>query len=390
MPGKKSNVWGSCLEVIIACPNATNKSRRGCSRAGVLGDGLFDPEPWYPVKRHAGKGASGGKLEKSFPPRAGACAIQLTLHALMADSATEAKPGKLAMAKRSTQPPSKRPANLSAQEIEAAIPKLQRRLRELEQAQIDRWDDEVRNGLDSVQQRVEETLVDVFGPDSLENRRYEVPHFSHMVPMSMMDETSDHKWIEGYRSAISEASQKVRTAIEMLQEKLEDLGQAPISRVERAINRTSDSNRVFVVHGHDEEAKQSVARFVERIGLEPIILHEQPDKGRTIIEKFEQNAEPVGFAIIIATPDDVGAATNDLDNLQGRARQNVILELGYFVGRLGRDKVCVLTKGGIEMPSDYIGVIYKELDPNGAWKTELARELRAAGLEVDFEKVVMG
>lgn len=308
----------------------------------------------------------------------------------MADSATERKPGKLAMAKRSTQPPSKRPANLSAQEIEAAIPKLRRRLRELEQVKIERWDDEVRNRLDSVQKKVEETLVDVFGPDSLEYRRYEVPHFSRMVPMSAMGEIPDHQRVKGYHRAILEASQKIQTAIEMLQEKLKDTGQVPISGAARAVNRASDSNRVFVVHGHDEEAKQSVARFLERIGLEPIILHEQPDKGRTIIEKFEQNAEPVGFAIVIATPDDVGAANNDRDNLQGRARQNVILELGYFVGRLGRDKVCVLTKGGIEMPSDYIGVIYKVLDPNGAWRTELARELRAAGLEVDFKKVVMG
>ena len=373
-----------------APPLAQNKSRRGGFRTGVFCDGLFDPEPWYPVERDAGKGASGGKSEKSFPRRAGACAIQLTLHVLMADSATDAKPGKLAMARRTTQPPSKRPANLSAQEIEIAIPKLQRRLRELEQVQIDRWDDEVRNRLDGLQQKVDETLVDVFGPDSLEYQRYGVTHFSHMVPMSAMGETSDFQRIKGYHRAISEALQKIRTAIEMLREKLADMGQAPISGAERAASRASDSKRVFVVHGHDQEAKQSVARFLERIGLEPIILHEQPDKGRTIIEKFEQNAEPVGFAIVIVTPDDVGATTDDLENLQGRARQNVILELGYFIGRLGRDKVCVLKKGGIEMPSDYIGVIYKELDPNGAWKTELARELRAAGLEVDFEKVVMG
>lgn len=144
--------------------------------------------------------------------------------------------------------------------------------------------------------------------------------------------------------------------------------------------------RVFIVHGHDNEAKQSVARCLERLGLQAIILHEQPNRGRTIIEKFEDYAE-VSFAVVLLTPDDVGAAVEDADHLQPRARQNVILELGYFAGRLGRDRVCALHKGGVEIPSDFSGVLWVEMDVGGAWQFRLAREIEAAGLEVDLNRL---
>lgn len=152
----------------------------------------------------------------------------------------------------------------------------------------------------------------------------------------------------------------------------------------------SDSNRVFVVHGHDNEAKESVARFVERLELTPIILHEQPSGGRTIIEKFEKFSGSVAFAVVLLKPDDVGAASTNSNNLQRRARQNVVLELGYFMGRLGRDHVCALHKGGIELPSDYQGVIYIELDASGAWKAKLAQELVQAKLPINLAGILGG
>lgn len=147
-------------------------------------------------------------------------------------------------------------------------------------------------------------------------------------------------------------------------------------------------NRVFLVHGHDEAALQSCARFIEQLGLSVIILREQPNQGRTIIEKFVDHAE-VGFAVVLLTPDDRGGAVSrPCEEQSRRARQNVILELGFFIGRLGRERVCALYSEGVEIPSDYQGVAFVPLDPKMAWRLELARELKAAGLPIDMNKAV--
>jgi len=148
--------------------------------------------------------------------------------------------------------------------------------------------------------------------------------------------------------------------------------------------RDHSNRKVFVVHGRDEAAKLAVARFLEAMGFEPIILHEQANRGDTIIEKFERNAD-VGFAVVLLTPDDIGGP-KDAKEFQPRARQNVIAELGYFVGTLGRGRVLPLLKGALEIPTDFSGVVYTEMDDRGRWKTELANELDAAGFEVDFRK----
>ena len=103
-----------------------------------------------------------------------------------------------------------------------------------------------------------------------------------------------------------------------------------------------NSRKVFIVHGHDNEAKERVARFLEKLGLEPIILHEKASSGRTIIEKFETYSGDIAFAVVLLTPDDVGCAALSRENQKPRARQNVILELGYFLGRLGRVRICAL------------------------------------------------
>jgi predicted nucleotide-binding protein len=144
------------------------------------------------------------------------------------------------------------------------------------------------------------------------------------------------------------------------------------------------NTRVFLVHGHDVGAKESAARFLEKIKLEPMILHEQANEGRTVIEKFEAHAN-VGFAVVLLTPDDVGASVGAKDRLLGRARQNVILELGYFTGKLGRGRVCALYKTGVEIPSDFHGVLFIEFDEAGAWKTKLAQELVQGGMQIDIQ-----
>jgi predicted nucleotide-binding protein len=142
------------------------------------------------------------------------------------------------------------------------------------------------------------------------------------------------------------------------------------------------------VHGHAEATLQEVARFLEQIEQEIIVLREQPNRGRTIIEKFEEYGD-VGFAVVLLTPDDRGgpaAATYEEQGL--RSRQNVILELGYFLGRLGRSRVCAMYTEGVEIPSDYSGVLYVPLDSGGAWRLHLARELKAAGFPIDMNKAV--
>jgi predicted nucleotide-binding protein len=147
------------------------------------------------------------------------------------------------------------------------------------------------------------------------------------------------------------------------------------------------TNKVFLVHGHDAEVKNAVARFLERLRLEPVILHEQANEGKTIIEKFETNSD-VAFATVLLTPDDLGYPAGKPDMIRPRARQNVIMELGFFLGRLGRGRVAVLYKEGVEIPSDYQGVVFIPLDDGTGWHLQLARELKQAGLDVDLNRII--
>jgi predicted nucleotide-binding protein len=138
--------------------------------------------------------------------------------------------------------------------------------------------------------------------------------------------------------------------------------------------------KVFIVHGHDHGMRDAVALFVSKIGLEPVILAEQVNGGRTIIEKFEKNAD-VGYAIVLLSPDDQFQGS-------GRARQNVVLEWGYFIGRLGRGHVCALKKGNVEIPSDILGVVWQDFDMGGGWKQQLAKELAEAGYSIDSARAL--
>lgn len=145
----------------------------------------------------------------------------------------------------------------------------------------------------------------------------------------------------------------------------------------------SEDKTIFVVHGHDNVRKLEVARFLERTtGKTVVILHEQPHKGRTIIEKLEDHASEAGFAVVLLTGDDEGAERGGQARL--RARQNVILELGFFLGALGRSRVVALYEEGVERPSDIDGVLYVSLA--GQWMADLAKELRAADVDTDMSK----
>lgn len=156
---------------------------------------------------------------------------------------------------------------------------------------------------------------------------------------------------------------------------------APATRaIPRAASADRAPNRVFVVHGQNEAARTAVVSFLESLGLVGIVLHEQPNMGRHLLTKFIQEADLVTFAVVLMTDDDVGSVKGG--KAAPRARQNVILELGYFLAHLGQARVCALITPGLETPSDFDGIVYIGMDDEDRWKQELKRELVAAKMPV--------
>jgi predicted nucleotide-binding protein len=145
------------------------------------------------------------------------------------------------------------------------------------------------------------------------------------------------------------------------------------------------SNKVFIVHGRDESTKNEAALFLSSIGLEPIILHTRPHRGRHLLLKFQEESEGAAFAVVLITPDDEGALVGGTP--RKRARQNVVFELGFLIGKLGTPNVAALVKGDVERPSDFDGIGYIDFDPNGEWKRLLAREMHDAQIPFDASKV---
>ena len=192
----------------------------------------------------------------------------------------------------------------------------------------------------------------------------------------------------GTQENIQQSILMLAEAQRTLREDLADHDHAaiPVSSTDLDNVKPALSRRVFVVHGHDEGARETVARFLMQLGFEPIILHEQANQGRTVMEKVEAHGQ-VDFAVVLLTPDDEGCAKGGKP--EPRARQNVLLELGYFLGRLGRAKVCALKRGTLEIPSDFAGVVWESMEGN-SWKQALGRELEAAGHEIDWNKVMRG
>jgi len=162
------------------------------------------------------------------------------------------------------------------------------------------------------------------------------------------------------------------------------------SSVTKLAAKSTDKEKIFVVHGHDNALKDETCVFLSAIGFNPIVLHRQPDGGLTIIEKFEKYSD-VKYAVVLLTPDDFGMKSDELKKAEGerqgefRARQNVIFELGFFIGRLGRQSVCCLFKN-VELPSDITGLIYKKVNKSvDEIGYEIIKELKAAGLHPKLE-----
>lgn len=243
---------------------------------------------------------------------------------------------------------------------------------------------QVSQTVTSLQAGIRATLAQCFGKGTAS---YEAFRFAGDLHVSRDARRASRKVLEELRE---EAEANIKRSLNLLREVQlvlrGDLAevQQRLQSVERfGLRSGALSRRVFVVHGHDGEARELVAGFLRKIDFVPVVLHEQANQGRTVIEKVEAHGD-VGFAVVLLTPDDTGCAKGG--ESEPRARQNVLLELGYFIGRLGRDKVCALKRGDLEIPSDFAGVVWEKMDAGNGWKLSLARELKAAGHDVDLNK----
>ena len=226
-------------------------------------------------------------------------------------------------------------------------------------------------------------ITSTFGNESQHITDFNNIRFSFLAVPSLSG-PSDSEYQTVYEAGLESAASVLKSMIDEINEYWENDNQTPISSESRE-NAQITTNEIFIVHGRDEGAKNMVARFLERLDLQSVILAEMPAKGRTIIEKFEQHAQ-VGYAIVLLTPDDAGSLQGDENDLKPRARQNVIFELGFFVGRLGREHVCALTKGDVEIPSDYAGIEYIPFNDADDWQLRLIRELKSGGLKIDANR----
>lgn len=274
------------------------------------------------------------------------------------------------------------PAELTLSDIEKGITKLSKRIREvhdLENCRAAYSDAQVTN----VERNIRDTVRDIFGeqsPEFEDNQYLQIWHGGHNYLDS--EEILQKKFMDGIPHTVV----LLEGLIARLKEKREDLENEPVP-VQSEKSPLSSGRKVFVVHGHDEGAKQSVARFLEKLELEPIILHEQPNKGATVIEKLEKHGFPA-FVVVLLTPDVSCHKAGVASESRSRARQNVIFELGYFIGKLGRERVCTLYKNGVEIPSDWHGIIYVPLDESDGWQLKLAKEIKAAGIAVDLNEAI--
>ena len=271
---------------------------------------------------------------------------------------------------------------LSPQAIERGIDRLQGRIEELEGFDVQTLVKGRSPEITSLEVAIKDTLGRCFGEHTSAFNRLQSAADLQYFSMSLygIDDYSTPT-----RRNIANAIALLKQAQRTLREDLADHEHS--TEISSSVKKEAvvPSNRIFVVHGHDDAALQGLARFLEKLGLEAIILKEQPDQGRTIIEKFEDTSDDIGFAVVLLTPDDLGGSVK-ADTPDARARQNVIFELGYFAAKLGRGRVCLLRKGHVEIPSDLYGVIYTDMDPADGWKAKLVGELKAAKLDFDANR----
>lgn len=281
-------------------------------------------------------------------------------------------------------PPTPASRQLSAEELKRLIVKINKRIAELKEFDLNTIVGRADPPVEALRLKINSTLLDSLGDGTPEERTYHITSLN-TAPMIMGVQQSRQTLIFGAQEGFERAIAKLQGLAEVLAERLDDLEGTQAAAPAEARKARPVGRKVFVVHGHDDVARLEVERFLKKLNFDPIILHDQANGGRTIVEKLEGYSD-VDFAVILLTPDDEGreVASGTTGPLLPRARQNVVLELGLFFGLLGRGKVCALHKGALELPSDFQGVLYTPLDAAGGWHLALARELRAAGLDVDM------
>lgn len=216
--------------------------------------------------------------------------------------------------------------------------------------------------------KAERFLMQKYGKNSYEYTHFQKTSFSLYVFTSG---TPNSAFVEACQDGL-------RTSQAIFQTYLDEMSDTSITT---PIHQTGLS-KIFIVHGHDGELKEAVARIIEKQNIEAVILGEKANQGRTIIEKFENYSDVAG-AICLFTADDVGSEKNNT-SMKSRARQNVVFETGYFMGKLGRDHVLLLADNNVEMPSDLSGVVYTNAQN---WQVDLLKDLKAMGYDVDFNKL---
>ncbi len=286
------------------------------------------------------------------------------------------------MARRKiTEPPPIEVRQFTLLEIGRGIGKLNRRIEEVRNLdpKVVSFDDA---RVQKVESNIKETIREVFGDNSPEFNE----HGHHIIWRELDSRPFEDNRQAEFVAGIPQTITMLEGLIERLEEKRQDATEGPITPIP-PLAPMPGTRRVFIVHGQDEAAKETLARFLEKLDLHPVILHEQPNQGRTVIEKFEGYAD-VEFAVVLFTPDDVGYPNGEPMKTRSRARQNVIFELGYFIGRLGRSRVSVLYKVGVEILSDYEGVVYVSMDDPQGWRLLLAREIKASGIDIDLNRAI--
>ncbi len=301
------------------------------------------------------------------------------------------------MAKRSGGYTPPRPAQLTTEQMRAGIQRLSTRLEELRNFDPYTVQDRSDGRIMEIEAAIRTTLAATFDTDTEEHRTYLPATHIDTAGHNINYETPLHEVIAGLHRGKDRAQALLKQAIQHLKEQLDIQEGRDRQTTQRGAaigtGEPPQSRDIFVVHGHNEAAREEVARFLQKCDLNPVILHEQASGGRTVIEKLEHYSN-VSFAVVLLTPDDVGgeASKNPAPNgdyhLQRRARQNVIAELFYFIGKLGRNRVCALMKDAVEIPSDIGGVVYTPMDAAGAWKMALLRELKVVGHPIDWQRAL--
>jgi predicted nucleotide-binding protein len=290
------------------------------------------------------------------------------------------------MARRTSVQAPKQPAKLTPAQMTAGIERLKKRIEEVERVDPQSVTDQHNTpDLDALEAAIDETLVRTFGADTLDYERYKSAAEFDRGPYNYAYVVQPYEFQASIARSRGRSIAILTQAIKALEEQLGENAHFPASGDTAANDGISRSRKVFIVHGHEGEPREAVSGFLRKIDFTPVILHEQSNQGRTIVEKFEAHAD-VAFAVVLLTPDDIGGSKDG--ELKPRARQNVILELGFFIGKLGRKNVCAIKLGEVEIPSDILGVAWTPFDEHGAWKTALAKELRDAGHDIDWNKVM--